>query len=249
VNSPSAGFGDREQADRDVTRQKRLEREILEITDRERERLGRELHDGVCQTLAGIAALSAALSRRLAVRSNSDASAAAAEITALLNGAIGEVRDLAHGLGPVGLQEVGLTGALEGLALAVQHRFRVACTLECEGTFSRLGHEVEAHLFRIAQEAVNNAVTHARTDRIEISLSGTDLEGRLSVMDDGVGLPDSALQGDGIGLHTMAYRARLIGGSLDVRRRTPRGTAVTCVFPLPATPDTRENLGHARTDG
>jgi len=227
----------------------RLEREILEITDREQERLGRELHDGLCQTLAGIAALSAALSRRLAARSNSDASAAAAEITALLNEAIGEAHDLAHGLGPMGLHAAGLAGALEGLALTVQHRFRVACTLECEGPFPRLDPEVEAHLFRIVQEAVNNAVTHARTERIEISLRGTDGEGRVRVHDNGVGFSDEALHGDGIGLHTMAYRARLIGGSLEVRRRTSGGTAVTCVFPLPTTPDRRENLGHARTDG
>jgi signal transduction histidine kinase len=233
---------------RDVTRQKRLEREILEIADRQQERLGRELHDGLCQTLAGIAALSAALSRRLAARADSDASAAAAEITVLLNEAIGEAHDLAHGLGPMGLHAAGLAGALEGLALTVQHRFRVACTLECEAPFPRLGHEVEAHLFRIAQEAVNNAVTHARTERIEISLRGTDGEGRLRVRDNGVGLSDEALRGDGIGRHTMAYRAHLIGGSLEVRQCTPAGTAVTCVFPLPETPDSRENLGHTRTD-
>jgi signal transduction histidine kinase len=231
---------------RDVTRQKQLEREILDITDREQERLGRELHDGLCQTLAGIAALSAALSRRLGAEL-AVASAAAAEITALLNEAIGEARDLARGFGPVGLRATGLAGALEGLALTVQHRFRVACTLEGEEPFPRLGHEVEAHLFRIAQEAVHNAVTHARTDRIEISLSANG-EGRLRVRDEGVGLPDAALRGDGSGLHTMAYRARLIGGSLEVGRRTPAGTTITCVFPLPATSDTGEDLDHAHTD-
>ena len=118
--------------------------------------------------------------------------------------------------------------------------FRVACTFESEEPVPRLGQEVAAHLFRIAQEAVNNAVTHGRAERIEISLRGTDGEGRLSVRDNGVGLPDEARQGGGIGLHTMAYRARLIGGSLEVRRRTPRGTAVTCVFPLPATPETTD---------
>ena len=101
-----------------------------------------------------------------------------------------------------------------------------------------------AHLYRIAQEAVSNAVTHGRADRIEISLSGTDVEGLLSVRD-GVGLPDEARKGDGMGLHTMTYRARLIGGSLDLRQLAPRGTAIICAFPLPEAPDT---LDHARSE-
>ncbi|MCG6861173.1 MAG: PAS domain-containing protein [Chromatiaceae bacterium] len=88
---------------RDVTQQKRLEREVLEVVDREKEHLGRELHDGLCQTLAGIAALSSTLSKKLAAESASVASSAAADIDKLLNEAIGEAHDLAHGLGPVGL--------------------------------------------------------------------------------------------------------------------------------------------------
>jgi PAS domain S-box-containing protein len=223
---------------RDVTRQKRLEREILEIADREKERLSQELHDGLCQNLAGIAALSSTLSRRMAANKESTTAAAAAEITTLLNKAIGEARSLAHGLGPLGLEGAGLDGALESLALNVQNLFCVPCRLECDRPFPRFHHEVEAHLFRIAQEAVNNAIAHGRADRINISLSCIDREGLLRVRDDGVGLPEKALHADGIGLHTMAYRARLIGGSLEVRRRTIQGTAVSCIFPLPGTPDT-----------
>jgi PAS domain S-box-containing protein len=217
---------------RDVTRRKRLEKEILEIVDRERERLGQELHDGLCQTLAGIAALSSTLSRELAANSASAASARAAEITQLLNEAIGQARDLARGLGPLGLEEAGLNGALEGLALSAQRLFRVSCALEC-GSFPRLRGEVEAHLFRIAQEAVSNAVAHGRAERIEISLRAKDKEGFLCVRDDGVGLPQGDHDGGGIGMHTMAYRAHLIGGTLDVRRRARKGTAVLCSFPLP----------------
>jgi len=89
-------------------------------------------------------------------------------------------------------------------------------------------------------------VVHGRADRIEISLSGTEVEGLLSVRDNGVGLPEEAAQGTGVGLHTMAYRARLIGGSFDLRRLVPRGTGVTCVFPLTRAPDTRETLDHVR---
>ena len=229
---------------RDVTRQKRLEREILEIADLEKERLGRELHDGLCQSLAGIAALSSTLSRRLVASSESAASSMAADITKLLNETITQARDLARGLGPVGLDEAGLDGALETLALNVQHLFRVSCTFECDRPFLRLCREIEAHLFRIAQEAVSNAVAHGRASRIEICLSSKDGEGLLSVRDDGVGLPREALDLNGIGMHTMAYRARLIGGSLEVRRRSQRGAAVTCAFPLRESAATSENPDH-----
>jgi PAS domain S-box-containing protein len=229
---------------RDVTRQKRLEREILEIADLEKERLGRELHDGLCQSLAGIAALSSTLSRRLAASSESAASSMAAEITGLLNATITQARDLARGLGPVGLDEAGLDGALETLALNVQHLFRVSCTFECDRPCLRLCREIEAHLFRVAQEAVSNAVAHGRASRIEIGLSSKDGEGLLSVRDDGVGLPREVRNRNGIGMHTMAYRARLIGGSLEIRRRSRRGTAVTCAFPLRKSSGTRENSDH-----
>ena len=231
-----------------LERTQHLENEIHHASEQEQQRIGRELHDGLCQTLAGIAALSATLSSRLVAGSRSEASVAAAEITQLLNDAIGEARDLAHGLGPVGQQETDLPAVLEHLALNVQHRFRVFCRLECDGPFPELGREVVSHLLRIAQEALNNAVAHGRAEHIEIRLGGADGEGLLSVRDDGVGIPDAALQGDGIGLNTMAYRAHLIGGSLEVQRQHPHGTSVTCVFTLPATPDALENPDRGRND-
>jgi len=233
---------------RDITRQKWLEREILKIADREKEHLGRELHDGLCQSLSGIAALSTTLSRRLVANSESTASAEAAEIANLLNETIGQARDLARGLSPIGLNEAPLADTLETLALNVGHLFRVSCTLECDKPFSRLHHGAEAHLFRIAQEAVSNSITHGRADRIEISLTCNDGKGLLSVRDNGIGLPEGASNRDGIGLHTMDYRARLIGGSLKVQRRTQRGTTVTCAFPLPETLDTRESPNHVRNN-
>jgi PAS domain S-box-containing protein len=230
---------------RNVNRQKHLERQIMEVADREQERLGRELHDGLCQTLAGIAALSKTLSRSLAATSDLDGSAAAARIARLLSEAIGEARDLSRGLSPRAMRGSDLAVALEGLALNVLQQFRVSCTFESECPVLTLDREVAAHLFRIAQEAVSNAVAHGRADRIEIRLGGTAVEGLLSVRDNGAGLPDKAHQGGGIGLHTMAYRARLIGGSLDLRQLAPRGTAVSCVFPLP---EARDTLDHARSE-
>jgi PAS domain S-box-containing protein len=222
---------------RDVTDQRRLEQEILEIADKEREHLGRELHDGLCQTLAGVAALSSALSKGLTAspEAGADASAAAAdEIASLLNEAIDEARYLARGLGPVGLYKTGLEGALADLAVNVWHQHHVSCTFACDYPFPRLTREIELHLFRITQEAVNNALTHGGGDRIEISLGSKGGKGVLSIRDNGVGMgvTDRARNQDGIGMYTMTYRGRLIGGFLKVRRCTPRGTAITCTFSL-----------------
>ncbi len=218
---------------RDVTRRKRLEREVLEAVDRERERLGREMHDGLCQTLAGVAALSASLARKLAASGRSIGSARAAEINKLLKDTIGDARDMARGLDPIGRDAAGLVGALETHAVNVQHLFGVACHAACDQGPARLHREVEIQLFRIAQEAVNNAIVHGRAGLIDISLNCEDHAGILSVKDNGIGLPQDAFQSNGMGLRTMVYRARLINATLKVRRREAGGTAVTCIYPLP----------------
>jgi signal transduction histidine kinase len=219
-----------------------LELDIRRTCEEEQQRIGRDLHDGLCQTLSGVAALSSALSRKLAARAEPGPSATAAEITRLLNEAIGEARDLARGLDSAGLRETGLAGALEGLAFKAKHLFGLSCTVGCKDPLETLEHEDAAHLFRIAQEAVNNAVAHGGADRIEISLGRTDVAGFLNVRDNGSGLSKEALRSDGIGMSTMIHRAHLIGGSLDVRPRADGGTTVTCVFPAPTTPASRENL-------
>jgi signal transduction histidine kinase len=223
---------------RGTGRQRLREREILAIADREKERLGRELHDGLCQSLAGIAALSSALSRNLAASAQPDPAAAADEIVRLLNEVIGEARDLAHGLGPVGLKASGLVSSLETLARSVSHTYRVSCMFASDHRYPGLQCETEAHLLRIAQEAVRNAVSHGGADQIGISLQCVDGSGRLSIRDNGVGPPEDDRNQDGIGLQTMDYRALAIGGYFTVARRPRGGTVVACGFPLPVTSDT-----------
>ena len=157
----------------------------------------------------------------------------------MLNETIGDARDLARGLGPVGLAMAGLDGALESFALNVQKLFRVTCTFECDRPFARLSANLEAHLFRVAQEAANNAVSHSGGDRVEICLKSADGIGTLSVLDNGRGLANPGHSG-GIGMHTMTYRARLIGASLEIRNRPQAGVAVVCRFPLiDAVPEAR----------
>lgn len=135
---------------RDVTRLKRLESEILDVVDLERERLGRDMHDGLCQTLAGIAALSTALASRLSAQAEPVAAAAAKEIAELLHGSIREAHHMALDLGPVGLQEAGLDELLGNLARNTEHWFPVACTLDCTDPLVALATEAKSHLFRIA---------------------------------------------------------------------------------------------------
>ena len=179
-------------------------------------------------------------------RCNQDPAAAADEIVRLLNETIGEARDLAHGLTPIGLNGAGLAGGLETLARSVRHTHRVSCTLAWDSRCPGLRHETEAHLMRIAQEAVRNAFAHGRADQIDICLECVDGSGLLSIRDNGVGLSEDDRNHDGIGLHTMDYRARAIGGSLTVARRPQGGTAVACAFPLPLTHELREGPDHAR---
>jgi signal transduction histidine kinase len=227
------------------TRSHAAGQEIVEIVDREKERLGRELHDGLCQSLAGIAALSSALSRSLAASAQPGPAAAVEEIVQLLNEAIGEARDLAHGLGPIGLKGAGLAGGLTTLARNIRNTYRASCTFTSNSPCPRLRDETDTHLVRIAQEAVRNAFTHGRADQIEIGLEWLDSSGLLSIRDNGVGFSEDDRDHDGIGLLTMDYRARAIGGSLSVARRPEGGTVVACVFPVCLVRENRKGCADA----
>lgn len=222
---------------RDVSQTKWMEGALIRIADWEKEHLGRELHDGLCQSLAGIAALGSTLSRNLAKVAEPDLSDAAAEISELLNGAIDEARAVCHGLAPALLKEASLERLLEILALNTEHQFDVSCVVTFDGPKGEFSDEVTLHLFRITQEALHNAINHGRAERIDIDLVHNGGRGVLSIRDNGVGISEEECDGGGIGLHSMAFRARLIGGSLKVRRRNRAGTAVICTFPWPETYD------------
>ncbi len=217
---------------RDVTRQKRLEEEILGILDGERERIGSELHDAICQELAGVAALSNALARKLAPVAVAE-SAAAREIGKLLSLSIGHARDLARGIIPLHHTAIGLIPALSDFCAKTEARFRIKCRFHCKAEHPRLDAKQESQLYRIVQEAVNNAIAHGRARRIEISLAFRAGRGVLTIQDNGVGIGPNQEESRGVGLRTMAYRARLIGASFEVKRCSPRGTVASCGFSLP----------------
>lgn len=215
----------------DITERRRLEREILEISDREQARIGQDLHDGLCQKLVSVAFDHDSLERKLAARAMAEAEDAR-QIAELLDDVITEARALARGFFPVELEGDGLTIALEQLAVNANSR-GVNCRVESEPVLIHQN-AVGTHLYRIAQEAVSNAIKHARAASIVVELRGGDDRVELRITDDGVGMPAAPRAAGGMGLHIMGYRARTIGGTLEIARGPNGGTVVYCSAPQQA---------------
>ena len=214
----------------DITVRKQLEKKLLEVSDREQRRIGQDLHDGVCQLLTATTFAIKALEQKLAAAGNPE-STEAREIAELLRRANGEARNVARGLHPVGLEEGGLRAALHELAYNVQSLSNIPCRFDCEPACLLKDSAKAVHVYRITQEAVNNALKHSGAKRIGITLAPVNGNLSLTVNDDGVGIPERAEERRGMGLDIMAYRAEMIGGALQVRRRQEGGTMVNLVFP------------------
>ena len=220
---------------RDISERKRLEKTVLEISEREQRRIGQDLHDGLGQHLTGIAFMTKVQEQKLAERQIPEA-ADAAKIVQLVNDAIRKTRELSRGLLPVVSEAHGLMSALRLYAGEIEDLFGIACRFQCEEAVLIHDAPMATHLYHIAQEAVNNAIKHGKAKDIVIRLFSGEKEGTLTVKDDGVGIERPLAPHAGVGLHIMNYRAGMIGGNLEVRREQPRGTAVTCRFPItPAT--------------
>jgi signal transduction histidine kinase len=215
---------------RDITQKKRLEREILEISGREQRRIGRDLHDGLCQHLAGIGLLAQAFARRIPPGQES-LTEDAQEIARLIDGAISLAKGLTRGLLPVRLESDGLESGLVELAGHAERLFGVTCRIEGCDLRSNIDANVALHVYRIAQEALNNAIKHGRASEIIISLKADAPNINLSVTDNGVGFAVGSDHGHGMGLGIMHYRARMVGGTLNVESQCEQGTTVTCRFP------------------
>lgn len=231
VLSPGQGMAHTIATGIDVTERKRLERSILEVSAREQRRIGQDLHDGLGQHLTGIAFLSKVLEEKLSEESLTE-STDAAKIVLLVNDAIRKTKELARGLLPVVSDAQGLMAALRLCAEEMEDLFRVRCRFVCDLPVFVTDVNVATHLYHIAREALNNAMKHGKASELVIKLSATGDQGVLSIADNGVGLPE-VQKGSGMGLNIMNYRARMVGGSLDVRRNTDGGVTVSCDFPLP----------------
>ncbi len=217
---------------RDITERKSLEQAILDVSERERQRLGQDLHDGLGQHLTGIAFLSKVMAQKLAAQRLPEATEAN-QIAALVNEAIAQTREVARGLYPVELAIHGLVSALEEFAEHITHLFRVHCQVIAEPDIAICNEAIARHLYRIVQEAVHNAIRHGAARRIAIRLSRAAENLLLHILDDGSGIPELLGPHKGMGLHTMRYRARLLGASLDVQALPEGGTAVLCTLRHP----------------
>jgi len=218
---------------RDISERKRLEKTVLDISEREQRRIGQDLHDGLGQHLTGIAFMAKVQEQRLAEKQIPEA-AEAAKIVQFVNDAILKTRELARGLLPVVADAHGLMSALNLYASEIEDLFRIACWFQCEEPVLIHDASMATHLYHIAQEAVNNAIKHGHARTILIRLFAGEREGTLVIKDDGVGIDRPLGPHTGVGLHIMNYRAGMIGGTLEVRRDQPQGTIVTCRFPVEA---------------
>jgi len=204
-------------------RSRLLEQEIISVSEREQARIGRDLHDDICQYLVAIA-YSAGMLRQDLEKEGSSKTAAAAEIASLLQDAVVRTRDLGRGLSPVDSDQDGLASALEGLAASVSKLMDVSCSLIYPETISIPDNSRAIHLFRIAQEAVSNAVKHGRATSVIVALEQSDSELALRISDNGIGFSPEHVAKRGMGLNTMRYRAEVEGGQLDIEPNVPNAT-------------------------
>jgi PAS domain S-box-containing protein len=224
---------------RDITERKHLEKTILEISAREQRRIGQDLHDGLGQHLTGIAFMSKVQEQKLMEKGLPEAGDAA-KIVNLVNEAINKTRELARGLLPVVSDAQGLMSALQQWAGEVEDLFAVSCRFQCFTPVLIHDDTVATHLYYVAREAVNNAIKHGHARQVVIRLAADQHQGALTIQDDGYGIGSVIPGNKGMGLHLMNYRARMVGGSLEVRRVPTGGTMVTCLFPvMPAENETK----------
>jgi PAS domain S-box-containing protein len=213
---------------RNITERRHLEQEILDVSSRERQTIGRDLHDGLGQELTGVALMLRALATRIH-KECPDSTAQVNEIVALVNQSIDTARSLARGLLPVNKERGGLASALRALTDRSRDLYGFEAHFQAEVSEDvPLNETTASHLFRIAQEALTNTARHARAAAVGIYLTVTKTRFSLRITDDGVGVGDVARAGSGMGLRIMKYRAGMIGAKIEIGPNDPHGTVV-CV--------------------
>jgi PAS domain S-box-containing protein len=216
-----------EELQKAIELRRRLEGEILEVSEREQRRLGQDLHDSLCQHLAATAFMTRALAERV-----KNAKAIAPEeiekIAAHINDGVTAARIIARGLHPVEMDSSGFTVALRILA---NEAWSIPCHLDVEEDIRIPDATVALHLFRIAREAVVNANKHARAREVTVTMKTSPKWIEMSITDDGIGISSKQTNRTGMGLHIMNYRASSIGARLEIDPIRPRGTRVSCFLP------------------
>jgi signal transduction histidine kinase len=219
---------------REMAERQRLEEEILKVSEREQRRIGHDLHDSLCQHLTATALAGQVLVERLAAKSLPE-SADAGKVVELVEEGIDLARNLARGLYPVEMDAEGLMSAFQQLAGNITKGAKVRCVFECDKPVLIHNDAAATHLYRITQEAVRNAIAHGKPKRIGINLSEDNALVKLTIEDDGVGLPEESQPTDGLGVRIMAHRAAMIGGTFALEPAPTGGTIITCSLPKAAT--------------
>ncbi len=216
----------------EMAERERLEAALIQVSEAQQKNIGRELHDGLGQHLTSIAFFGAALQQKLRDRARPEADAAR-RIVELVNQSIDMTRRVARGLYPAALESQGLSAALEQLADNTRSLKGVSCVLRADPDARVSDPLVAINLYRVAQEAINNAVKHSQARHLWIDLACVNGNHRLSVSDDGIGFdPERIEQGQGLGMHSLRARASLLGGSLEIEKNTQGGTTVAVIYPV-----------------
>jgi two-component system sensor histidine kinase UhpB len=213
-----------------MAERRRLEHELLEITDNERRRIGLNLHDDLGQKLTGIALMSKALQARLDKRGVEGADQAA-RIHTLIQETMVQTRELSHDLVTLDIHEKDLASAMEGMVAHVKRTFNISCRFQCETDAPTLDANAVSQLYKITQEAVTNAVKHAKAKHVEIRLANGGGHLLFSIRNDGAPFPSVLSASAALGLRIMSYRAHLIGASFEVKPGEKEGAVVTCSLP------------------
>lgn len=214
--------------EREIQRRKGLEGEILEISDREQQRIGQELHDELCQHLTAVAFMTRAVALRLKnhrVIEFEDLD----KISELVNQGATDARNIARGLHTAEVDAARLLPAIRDLVS--REIWKTPCRLEVKTKLDLHDDAVASHLYRLLREAVINAHKHAQAKEIVVGISRSNGEIVFSVTDDGIGIPAGENNRHGLGFYIMNYRARTIGARLEVKRRQRRGTRVALYLP------------------
>ncbi len=213
-----------------MRQRQQLEKELLEISEREKRRIGEDLHDMVCQELTATALLLKSKAKKIE-RESKAAAEILEESAQTVNRNVGLTRDLARGLQPADLKGTGLKQALRALADQVCESSNITCHFKAARGVRVTDDTVALHLYRVAQEALKNAVKHSGAKNILIHLDHTETHVCVSVQDDGKGFSPKK-RSKGLGLHIMRYRANALSGELKIEKRRNGGMDVTCKIPL-----------------
>lgn len=216
---------------RDISEQRRLEQEILRTSEHERRRIGQDLHDGLGQMLTGIGLITKNIAQNL-TKEKHPLSEQAEEITSLIREADQYARELARGLVPVELDSEGLTAALDRLVSHAEKLFGIKCSFTSKGKLVLDDATHVTHLYRIAQEAVSNAVKHGYASEVSIQLVVSSTHVRLMIEDNGSGFSENWDEKGGLGVRIMQFRAGLIGANMEISDAKKGGARVTCTIPI-----------------